>query len=101
MKKGDWIYDGCGGIGKAKSDPYEVLGRTLVDVTIYALDGRRIGRESPAMGGPRHFEPACGVEGWTVIAKPGFPLPRFLMPDELAAKLGLTPCPADTTGEHA
>ena len=77
MKKGDWIFDGCDALGKAKSDPYEVSGRDHVDVTLYNRAGDRVGRASPAMGGPTHFEPACTASEWYVIGKPRFPLPRY------------------------
>lgn len=77
MQKGDWIFDGCDSFGKAKSDIYEVCGRMHVDVVLYARSGERIGRMSPPMGGPRHFEPACSAEDWTVVKKPKFPLSRY------------------------
>ncbi len=77
MKKGDWIFDGQEQFGKAKSTPYEVFGCMLVDVVLYGRDGTRIGRISPAEGGPTDFEPACDASWWTVIEKPQFPLPRL------------------------
>ena len=77
MKKGDWIFDGCDQIGKAASDPYEICGQFHVDVTLYNRAGDRVGRLSPPMGGPRHFEPACSAADWMVIEKPRFPLPWY------------------------
>ncbi len=47
------------------------------DLVIYARDGTRIGRESPAMGGPRGFEPFCSAENWQKIEEPRFPLDRY------------------------
>jgi hypothetical protein len=44
----------------------------LVDLVLYSRDGTRIGRESPAMGGPRNLEPACHLEFWSRIEKPDF-----------------------------
>lgn len=86
MKKGDWIFDGCDSIGKAKSDPYEVCGRMQVDVTLYDRDGTCVGRRSPAMDGPTHFEPACDPTGWTVIEPPRFPFSRFCYLDEVLVR---------------
>lgn len=86
MKKGDWIFDGCEQIGKAKSDLYEVCGRMHVDVTLYERDGTRIGRRSPAMGGPTHFEPACDPECWVVIKRPRFPLSRYCYLDDVLVR---------------
>lgn len=48
-----------------------------VDLVLFARDGTRIGRESPAMGGPKGFEPCCGASNWVRIKKPAFPLPRY------------------------
>lgn len=48
----------------------------VMDVVLYSPEGERIGRTSPAMGGPRHFEPAVPVEYWQRIQKPTFPLER-------------------------
>ena len=77
MKKGDWIFDGCDSFGIARSDPYESIGRMHVDVVLYDRNGNRVGRLSPAMGGPKGFEPACSAENWKVIRRPNFPLPRW------------------------
>ncbi|ABM97050.1 hypothetical protein [Methylibium petroleiphilum] len=45
-----------------------------IDVVIYAADGQRRGRVSPAMGGPRGFEPCCGAQNWIPIERPNFEL---------------------------
>ena len=45
-----------------------------LDLVLYSYDGTRIGRESPAMGGPTGFEPYCSPEGWEPIGKPDFGL---------------------------
>lgn len=86
MKKGDWLFNGVDTIGKAKGDPYEVCGRMHVDVVLYDRDGSRLGRISPAMGGPRHFEPATDPDGWMVIEEPRFPLQRFCYLDDLLVR---------------
>lgn len=49
MKRGDWLFDGWVGIGRAWSDTYEVGGRRLVDATLYDPSGMRIPRRSPAI----------------------------------------------------
>jgi len=74
VKKGDWLFDGCELIGKARSDVY--MGNAI-DVTIFNTEGERVGRVSPPMGGPCSFEPACTASDWTVIEEPEFPLTRF------------------------
>lgn len=45
-----------------------------LDLVLYSYTGERIGRESPAMGGPTGFEPYCHSELWEPIAKPDFNL---------------------------
>jgi len=47
-------------------------GGLLADIVLFAPDGRKLGRVSPAMGGPRGFEPACATELWTPIEPPDF-----------------------------
>lgn len=46
----------------------------IMDVTLYRANGERIGRASPAMGGPRSFEPALPVDHWDRIQDPSFPM---------------------------
>lgn len=51
----------------------------LLDIVLYDWrTGDKIGRESPAEGGPRHFEPACDAQHWRRIYPPTFPLDRLL-----------------------
>lgn len=45
-----------------------------IDVAIYSAAGDHLGRVSPAMGGPRSFEPCCGAENWIPIEPPDFEL---------------------------
>lgn len=54
------------------ADPIDKSQR-LVDLVLYEHNGTRIGRESPACGGPRGFEPACPASRWTPIEEPDFP----------------------------
>ena len=54
-----------------------------LDVVIYSRTGDRLGRTSPAMGGPTGFEPCCGADNWTAIAKPKFPLMKAAYLEEL------------------
>lgn len=51
-------------------------GEYVMDVILYSADGERLGRTSPAMGGPRGFEPAVPCKEWRRIAEPAFPLER-------------------------
>ena len=79
--KGGWVASAQGpsGLGfrpriaKVKQ-VYELDGETLLDLIFYSYDGEKIGRESPAMGGPTTFEPCCGAEFWEPIAQPDFDL---------------------------
>ena len=83
LKPGDWVatrldYFCRPQIAKIKavtSAEDGLCGEPSLDLIIFDIDGTRIGRESPAMGGPRSFEPCCAVEGWFAIKKPDFPLP--------------------------
>ncbi|WP_087865077.1 hypothetical protein [Comamonas thiooxydans] len=51
-------------------------GATL-NLVIYSRTGERLGRVSPAMGGPRGFEPCCDATDWAPIKKPAFSLPKY------------------------
>ena len=73
-KPGDWVARaGHNDLAKVKS-VYDVAGEILLDLWIYDHSGVRIGRRSPACGGPRTFEPACPAEGWGRITEPEFPI---------------------------
>jgi hypothetical protein len=43
-----------------------------LDLIFYSSAGERVGRVSPAMGGPTGFEPFCGAEFWVEIQTPRF-----------------------------
>jgi hypothetical protein len=81
LRKGDWVIDHPDradyhpSLGKVK-DVYFLGGEWLIDVVLYDPDGRRIGRESPAGGGPRGFEPAISASFFQRMRKPQFPMTR-------------------------
>lgn len=56
------------------ADAYVCMGELSLDIVLYQHDGTKIGRESPAMGGPRGYEPACGADNWEPIETPDFDL---------------------------
>lgn len=73
MNAGDWVVrTSLDRVAKVKEAYEDVL-----DLVFYNRDGSRLGRESPPMGGPRSFEPACSVELWVPINEPTFPLNRW------------------------
>lgn len=76
LKEGCWVMCGEGTsvtVARVK-DCYRDGGKVFADLSIYANDGTRLGRTSPAMGGPKSFEPACNMDGWVRIERPAFPL---------------------------
>lgn len=82
FKPGDWVTDGFGHVAKVKGVREGAPGETLLDLWLYSRQGDRVGRESPSMGGPRTYEPACSSEGWLRIAKPDFPLELKWVPND-------------------
>jgi hypothetical protein len=52
----------------------ECEGEILFDLVMYGHDGEKLGRVSPALGGPRTFEPMCPIEGWERVEAPIFPM---------------------------
>lgn len=75
--QGDWVaptWDGPVMIGRVKQS-YWCGDDVLMDVVLYDFKGVVIGRNSPAEGGPKTFEPAITFnEEWTRVHKPEFPL---------------------------
>ncbi|MDN8616524.1 hypothetical protein [Variovorax ginsengisoli] len=61
-----------------------------LDIVLFERDGRQIGRVSPAMGGPRGFEPCASPEGWAEIARPAFPTTKFAFLHDLAPSASVT-----------
>lgn len=43
-----------------------------LDITLYSPSGAKVGRESPALFGPKGFEPCCAPQFWDVIEEPDF-----------------------------
>ncbi len=79
-RPGDWVSNGIQ-LGRLHGiSRFE--GEVLIDIVLYGVDGTRIGRESPALGGPRGFEPMVPFEGWSRIRKPDFPLAPSWIPNE-------------------
>jgi hypothetical protein len=48
--------------------------KLYADLWIYNYNGDRIGRESPALDGPRTYEPHCDLEEFQRIQEPEFPI---------------------------
>ncbi|TLX16408.1 hypothetical protein [Rhizobium sp. MHM7A] len=44
------------------------------DLWLYNYNGDRIGRESPALGGPQTYEPFCDLSSYQRIEEPEFPI---------------------------
>jgi hypothetical protein len=81
FKKGDWVEskEGSLQVGIVK-DCYWTSGyqdspdQCLVDLFMYDYDENKIGRASPALEGPRTFEPCLTASDWKRIEKPRFPI---------------------------
>lgn len=64
-------------IARVKDVYYDDICKEWVaDLILYSPDGARIGRDSPARGGPKGFEPCVPVTEWRAIKEPEFPLGR-------------------------
>lgn len=84
LAPGTWATNGSR-LGKIK-EAYAPDGSSpsgAYDVVIYDRDGKRVGRDSPALGGPKQFEPCCSADLWRGIKAPKFPLSRHAYLDEL------------------
>lgn len=73
-KPGDWVATENGRVAKVKRVWSDGTAPVLLDLVIFDRRGQQVGRQSPAMGGPRTFEPACDPDGWVRISEPTFPL---------------------------
>lgn len=73
FRPGDWVWDGSRP-ATVKRVYDDGSGEVLLDLVIYSRDGEKLGRQSPACGGPRTFEPACSANGWQRIAQPKWPI---------------------------
>lgn len=80
--EGDWVA--CDDpeqprIARVK-EAYETDGQVFLNLVLYRRDGTRVGRVSPACGGPRGFEPAVPAAHWGLIEEPGWKwlaVPRY------------------------
>jgi hypothetical protein len=82
VKPGDWVEHKYidGRLAKVK-DVYIDSEGTCVDLVLYDRKGVKVGRESPACGGPRTYEPACDYANWKRIEEPRFPIEIKWVPD--------------------
>lgn len=69
----DWVMDQSGRVATVK-EIRDCDGEILFDLVMYDHSGGRLGRVSPALGGPRTFEPMCSIDGWERVAAPTFPM---------------------------
>ena len=78
--QGDWVAEKRDGLGAVRvgriRQAYVSGGEVYMDLVLYAMDGMKIGRDSPHMGGPKTFEPFIPFdeERWVRIAAPQFPI---------------------------
>jgi len=73
FKPRDWVQNSADQLAQVLR-VYEDGSDILLDLVRYAPNGTKLGRVSPAMGGPRTFEPACTAAGWQRIKAPQFPM---------------------------
>lgn len=81
--QGDWVFRESGGdfeVARVRQSYFEG-DEVYCDLVPYSLEGVNIGRQSPALGGPKSFEPWCLFtdNGWQRIEKPSFPLEKALV----------------------
>jgi hypothetical protein len=80
FKKGQWVGDKDDSISPifgTVRDCYpegESSNLFLLDLYVYNYQGVKVGRRSPAMGGPSHYEPCISAERFKEIEEPNFPL---------------------------
>lgn len=73
LQPGDWVCRNDDDHYPQIAQVKDVHTRTAtLDLVFYSATGDRIGRTSPAMGGPRGFEPCCAPENWGRIEAPNF-----------------------------
>lgn len=87
VKPGDWVvskFDPAK-VAKVKSvyriDAEGFAEKCFVDLVLYSRSGNVIGRASPALNGPRKFEPAMEYDDWVRIDNPRFPIEIVAVPD--------------------
>ncbi len=85
--RGDWVescdttYPRIARVVEAFWDVRGAERKCMVNLSIYSVEGERIGRVSPAMGGPSRFEPWIDYAGWIRIEKPRFPMQLTWVPE--------------------
>ncbi len=74
--EGGWVAESgaCNGMGfrPRVARVKHIYEDGSLDLVLHSHTGERIGRESPAMGGPTSFEPYCCADNWEPIEKPNF-----------------------------
>jgi hypothetical protein len=79
FKPGDWVADTNERVARVRDVYFGNPNEVLLDLVLYEFDGTKLGRVSPACGGPRSFEPACPGEDWKRVKRPNFPMvPRWV-----------------------
>ena len=87
FRPGDWVADVNERVGRVKTVGWCHFGHEVIlDIILYSHNGDKTGRESPACGGPRTFEPACSARYWHRIAEPHFPIAIRWVEDEKGLK---------------
>lgn len=64
-------------IARIKNVHVEKNAIVALDLVFFNRNGDRLGRVSPALGGPVSYEPCCGADQWIAIREPAFPLPKY------------------------
>ena len=88
VMRGDWVqsrFESIPRVGRVRDGGWTGRGDSaafVVDVVLYDYDGKVIGRESPAMGGPKSYETQLDYADWFRIEKPKFPLAGLSWVDE-------------------
>jgi hypothetical protein len=74
FSKGDWVVDTEDDHSPLFGRVKEVWSDGTIDVFVYAPHGEKIGRRSPACGGPKGYEPCLTASRFALIEEPAFPL---------------------------
>lgn len=79
IAQGDWVAENRDGLGQIRVGRVRYAwfdgDEVLMNLVIFSMDGDKIGRDSPHMGGPRSFEPCIPFDDrWVRIEAPDFPI---------------------------
>lgn len=76
IRAGGWVQNRSGDVAHIRAVYRDTANSdVLMDLWYYSCDGDKIGRVSPASGGPRTYEPAVTYDTWWQrIHPPKFPL---------------------------